>query len=453
MLIQKYILNHSHDANKECAEEASFTKEFSEPMVQLESENVIVLLSHSGNTFNKREILVGCTVKINNTLAEVNEPVTKFIKEPYLSQYNDIFYNRLVKDSKYDIVYIAGCFSIRWSPTDNSLGGSEQAIVNLSQCWAKMGKKVAVYGEVDDINYNGVSYFNWKKLPLEQNFNIVILWRIPGIWASLQFGIKAKYIYLDFHDRASNDYLYDCFNSYKINKIFFKSNYHKSQFQCENSKFPCELGNKFAVIPNGVRNIFLDRKNIEKNRQPYRFVYCSCYTRGLYDILRYIWPIIYQNEPQAELHIYYGMNLIRDEKFKQSIIMLMAQPGVMDHGRQSVDIVYREKCLSTFHLYITNNDFEIDCISVKESLALGTIPLISNFGVFKDMEGIHFDITSPEALANMNITFQNIAQKILKIIKDEKMISSYRQNILEKYNNLHSWETIAKKWLDELPVV
>ena len=35
--------------------------------------------------------------------------------------------------NKYDIVYVAGCFSIKWNPTDKSLGGSEQAIVNLSE--------------------------------------------------------------------------------------------------------------------------------------------------------------------------------------------------------------------------------------------------------------------------------------------------------------------------------
>ena len=176
---KEYLLTNSHDPTKEMAEESSFTKNFSEPLVQLESEHTIIVSSHDGNTFNKRELLVGGTIKINPSLSEVDD-IKKYIKEPYFSRYEKLF----VKPSlnEYDIEYLAGGFSIKWDPRDKSLGGSEQAIVNLVNNWAKKGKKVIVYGEVPEITFENVIYTSWKNFKFENKHNIVILWRLYGLW-------------------------------------------------------------------------------------------------------------------------------------------------------------------------------------------------------------------------------------------------------------------------------
>ena len=63
----------------------------------------------------------------------------------------------------------------------------------------------------------------------------------------------------------------------------------------------------------------------------------------------------------------------------------------MDHGRQSMNMIIREKYLSTFHIYLNNCIGEIDCISIKESLITGCIPIISRFGVFKERHGIQYE--------------------------------------------------------------
>lgn len=65
--------------------------------------------------------------------------ILKYIKEPYYSKYKQLFVKP--DKSEYDIIYFAGGFSIKWDPRDMSLGGSEQAIVNLVNNWVKMGKK------------------------------------------------------------------------------------------------------------------------------------------------------------------------------------------------------------------------------------------------------------------------------------------------------------------------
>ena len=151
------------------------------------------------------------------------------------------------------------------------------------------------------------------------------------------------------------------------------------------------MNNKIIIIPNGIR---VNKFNVQPDnteRNPYRFCYCSCYTRGLDKIISVLWNIIYNYEPRAELHVYYGMTGINDENYKNYLLKLLAQPGVMDHGRQPVEMIIREKYLSTYHFYITNSETEIDCISIRESLLTGCIPIISKFGVFQNRHGIQYN--------------------------------------------------------------
>jgi hypothetical protein len=150
------------------------------------------------------------------------------------------------------------------------------------------------------------------------------------------------------------------------------------------------------------------------------------------------------------------MNNIKDENLKKMFSQLLSQPGVMDHGRQPLDIISREKHLSSFQLYVTNTPIEIDCISIRESLAAGCIPLISNFGVFKDREGIHFDLDYEDMkifktdLNDNDIkNFQSIAVKILQLLRQEFKIADYRQKI-KKSSLLIDWKETAEKWLKQL---
>ena len=55
------------------------------------------------------------------------------------------------------------------------LGGSEQAVVNLSKEWANSGLKVAVYGNFkQDYNHNNVLYTNWMKLDTNKKIKNLI---------------------------------------------------------------------------------------------------------------------------------------------------------------------------------------------------------------------------------------------------------------------------------------
>ena len=440
---KKYLENHKHDDSKDTGEEPSFTNDFKEPLIQLEAAKTVVQSSHTSNTYNKREIINAGIIKVNPSVVEVSIPITDMIKEPFFSRYNSIFVDS--KKSKYDIAYFAGGFSIKWDPTSKSLGGSEHAVVQLCESWVKLGKKVVVYGNTQDVSQNGVDYFDWKKFPFNESFDIVVLWRTYGMVSALPFNLKANYVWLDLHDGNYPKELKEMWYRYgtKINKVFFKSEFQRELFERElRIKIQPE---RYTVIPNGIRiDEFSNNKELVQ-RNPFRFCYCSCYTRGLLLILQNLWPIIIKAEPRAELHVYYGMDLVADKEFRNAMTLLLGSPGVMDHGRQPMDLIIREKYLSNFHLYLSKEESEIDCITIRESLITGAIPLISNFGIFKEREGIHFDFQY-----NNPSSYATVAVNIIELMRRPMIQLDAIRGSLKESKTIVSWLDISKKWLENL---
>jgi hypothetical protein len=441
---KEYLKNHQHESGLDMSEEKSFTNNFTEPMVQLISKKCIIVSSHDFNTFNKREICIGGSYGINPTLYEVTDhPITSYIDPKIFNNMKSLFYHE--EESEYDIVYYTGGFGKPWSPTDKSLGGSEQAIVNLCENWVLKGLKVAVYADIlnnnkKELTHNNVDYKNWKTLPFNHRFKTIILWRANGFFSGAPFDLKAKNIYWDLHDNfADQDQLITCYKKYgsKITKILFKSEYHVKAF---NDYFKVSLSkDKYVVIPNGILVDKFSNNWDNVKRNPYRFCYVSYYTRGLMHIIPNIWYIIKQIEPRAELHLYYGMEMFNDENLKNQLKILTGCPGVIDHGRQSIEMIVREKYMSSFQLYVTNTISEIDCISIRESLVAGCIPLISNFGVFAEREGIHFDL-----IDNDPNNMKDIAINIVNLLQDQKKIDVLR-NVFKKSQTIMDWSMIADK--------
>jgi glycosyltransferase involved in cell wall biosynthesis len=436
---KEYLLNHRYDDTKTFAEEPSFTNNFTEPMIQLDSNKTIIVSSHTINTFNKRYILVVALMGLNPQIA----PMEKTVPNKYYLAYRSLF--RKEEIVLHDIVYMCGCTSIDWKPDDSSLGGSEQAVVHLTSEWVKQGKKVAVYGKVPETQHNGVDYFPFSAFPYDGKFNVLVIWRLFGIASVMHTNISANKILWDLHDNPTSvqniGKIYELYKS-KITSVMFKSEYHQNEFDTALAKENV-IPNKstYMIVPNGIRLDIFEQNPDNVQRNKYRFCYCSCYTRGLLGILKYIWPVIYAAEPRAELHVYYGMNGVKDEQFKNDMIRLLATPGVMDHGRQGSDMINREKHMSTFQLYVTNSTSEIDCISVRESLVAGCIPVISTFGVFKNRDGIRFPITNDQE-------YLSIGHKLALILKNktDDNLQAIR-DILIKSKTIVSWKDVATEWM------
>jgi hypothetical protein len=389
-----------------------------------------------------RRPIIGCIlgIKVEHLeLSNINVP------QNYMELYKEYFI--LNETIPYDIAYFTGGHTILWDPCDRALGGSEQAVVLLSESWARNNIRVIVYGNFkEEKTVNGVKYSYWYNFPYEKKIKTLIVWRHCGLLLMLTFLIRSNIsnMIIDFHDNFSytmgqmdKNKLQEFLNS--ANHINVKSNYHKQSLL---EFFNNNITTNINVIMNGIRiNSFKDSMSKYCIRNPYRFCYCSSYDRGLEIILTKIWPHIYRMNNMAELHVYYGMEHL-DTNSKEKIRLLLGQEGVMDHGRQPLETIIKEKYMSTFHLYLNNSIAEIDCISIRESLVTGCIPIISNYGVFKERHGLVYNFNS----SNDNI-LEAIAQDIVKKMGDDNFIET-SQNELKKSDTIISWEQVATVWTD-----
>lgn len=437
---KEYLSNHSYDENVHNSEEESFTKLFTIPMIQLDSDKTILQFSHDANTYNKKRIiLANYHLHPNHQyISEINTSIEKFIDDNEIyTDYENIF-DELSEPQKstYDIVYYCG-ISMPWSPLQKDLGGSEQAVKHLSKEWVKTGKKVAVYGNLSWYgNVDGVDYIEYVNFRFWDEYDTLILWRLFGTYPFITQNILANKLFVDIHDNIPEHYQLLLQNKHKITSWMIKS-----EFQGEfiDAMLGQKIPNK-VIIPNGIR---IDDFSVptKESRNSYRMCYCSCYTRGLYRILKNIWPVIYKLEPRAELHIYYGMDLVTDQKFKDEMEKLLSQPGVMDHGRQPIEIINREKHMSTFHLYYTDSLAELDCISIRESLVARCIPIISNINLFKHRDGIQINWLPDTPDFNYQV-----ACAIIEQMHNPKLCDEIRET-LSKSKTIISWEQCANIWL------
>ena len=436
------------------SEEKVFLNNYRYNMIQLDTKDSLLHLSHNLNTINKRHYFE--SAYINNIKNMTNlykifnrKNLNNLIPDDIYQEYLKIClpYKRHSIYSKYDIVYYCGLLTIEWDPNNKKLGGSEQAVLHLSKYWASKGFKVAVYLKTqNECNINNVDFISADKFKASLKYKNIIIWRDCGFKFIVQSNIHIDNLYLDLHD-TQPPYLLEKYY-HKIDKIFTKSKFHKyaTLNMSINEK---KLEKKIVNIMNGIRinNFKINKKNVQRNK--YRFCYTSCYTRGLLPILEHFFPVLKKIIPEVELHIYYGFPKNKkhkklNEKLKKLINEL---DGVYEHGRVGMEEIIEEKYKSNFHLYITNTFAETDCIAIRESLITNCIPIISTSTVFYERDGIKFNLNDKDPNS-----YIQIAIRISQIIKDTKYCDEIR-NKLKFSSTIKSWDEIGYKWLNEMNLV
>lgn len=122
------------------------------------------------------------------------------------------------------------------------IGGSESAVIYLSEEWVKSGKKVIVFCDTPNTTLiNGVLYVPYYLINWADEFSTIIFWRSPHL---LDIPIKAKNIFYDAHDIESMDN-WNKARVDKVSKVFFKSKWHRKNL-------PQIPESKAVVISNGV---------------------------------------------------------------------------------------------------------------------------------------------------------------------------------------------------------
>jgi hypothetical protein len=135
------------------------------------------------------------------------------------------------------------------------------------------------------------------------------------------------------------------------------------------------------------------------------------------------------------------MNRLAKTPLGHRLLKLFKQPGVEEHGRVNLEEIAKQKATSGFHLYVSNSPTEIDCISVRESLLCGSIPVLGNDYVFNERDGIHVTGSTEKPS-----TYKRAASVILNSINKGTSFLEEKRKELKKSKTIVSWETIAKLW-------
>ena len=478
---QGYARKHRYDTSKEWAEEASFLDNYRAPLRQLDPARSCVHIIHDNNTFSKIPSMCRAAMGAHSNWTHVpgglaalrNELGDAVDSEEAAGLLGEVCgATRAARDRggtepEADVVVYCGCvITPPWDPTSTCLGGSEQSVVGLATAWAKAGRSVVVYSNFDFLLQphpahmagagRNLSRFVTEKARLEGaeiggvrwkhsvtfdflgSYRNLVLWRLDGTGPALALGVQATNLITDVHDncepqvRAALAAAGGGAWSPRVDHARAAGGQAAAQ----------AVESVVQVVPNGI-TVPLPNQPVAP-RNPYSFVYSSCYTRGLLPLLCWTWPAIFAKEPRAELHVYYGMGSIRDQTFRQNLIMALAQPGVMDHGRQPREEVARMKSQSAFHLYWTETKSETDCMAVRESLAFGCIPLLRPQNVFLEREGLFWE---PPAGLQVEEQYKQLADWVL-----QTMDAGAKGHLDEKRSQLSSssllvgWEEVAARW-------
>ncbi|MCX8158643.1 MAG: tetratricopeptide repeat protein, partial [Candidatus Diapherotrites archaeon] len=177
--------------------------------------------------------------KEEGKIIDIYKTLPKEIKELEFAVYykNKYTYRKWKTD---EICYYIGQHFEVWSPDSlkTGIGGSETAVIKLSNEWQKQGYQVVVYGGVIKPKvYNGVLWLPYFYFNPRDDFNIFIQWRS----SSLAGKIKCKKFLVDLHDLYSPLSIdWD-----RIDYVMVKSQFHRNL-----AKHIPDY--KFKIISNGV---------------------------------------------------------------------------------------------------------------------------------------------------------------------------------------------------------
>lgn len=347
---------------------------------------------------------------------------------------------------KNEISILCGFAYEKWSPKsiETGLGGSEEAVVYLSEELTKLGWKVTVYGnpQEDAGNYNGVEYKMWHDINIKDEFNVLVLWRSIGF---VDFNPKAKYKLLWMHDVPNNpDFTEERVS--RVDKIAVLSDFHKTLFRMTKGAGVFEKipDYKFFRTANGIPPITGEWKG-----NPHRIIYASSLDRGLIYLLQH-WQEVRAEVSDAELHIFYGFEIYdvihknnpERKKFKDYLLSLMKQDGIVYHGRVGHKELNEEYAKSGIWAYPTNFE-EISCISAMKAQALGAIPVVTDYAALQETvrNGLRVDadITTPEGQSAF-------VKGLIHLLQDSNRQNEIRPDMVKWARNYFSWASVAEQW-------
>jgi glycosyltransferase involved in cell wall biosynthesis len=274
------------------------------------------------------------------------------------------------------------------NPWTKGIGGSETAHIELAERFAKNGHDVISYAPIETKKYQVPECSSWVEIDWVPYLDVEIgknenwlIFRDPAFFDK-DLPKENQYLFI----AQDCDYNWTEERLAKVNKYITLCTTHT---QYTLAKYP-QLEGRVFQSTNGIRTNFIRKVLARKStvRSPNKLMYASSPDRGLLLILQQ-WFRIRERCPEAELHVFYGLDNVDSilQKFgpqdhliqlKKNIEPLLNQDGIVWRGRVGQEKLYEEWATANVFWYSTDWP-ETSCISVMEAQALGAIPVTNKY--------------------------------------------------------------------------
>lgn len=350
-----------------------------------------------------------------------------------------------------DIAYYCGETAFEWNPElfkTKGFGGSEEAVINLSKEWAKMGYNVTVYNScgVQPMSVDGVTYKPWWMFNHKDKWDYFISWRSVKL---ADYDLNVGKHLIDVHDAISEGEFTEK-RLKRIDKIMVKTKAHRALFP----NIPDE---KFAIIPNGMDFGLFDQ-DVKKDR--YMLVNTSSPDRSM-DVLPKLFKEVKKRVPQARLKWAYGWDNFdkwyatdkRMMDWKEKIVAEMKDAGIEDMGR-----LPQKECAKLYLegsiLAYPSDFYEIDCITVKKAAACGCVPVTTDFAAMNESNPHGIRVHSKTTIKDWSQPYQiGFGTKDDKAQRDwvnevVTLLTCERLHLgeMQTWTRQFEWDKIAARW-------
>lgn len=317
---------------------------------------------------------------------------------------------------------------------EKGLGGSETACVEMATHLKKLtNRPVFVFNPREDnyVDEHGVEYkpsiaafgYFQKYKPA-----IHIMWR-----HSVKMTDAPSFVWC--HDLITNG----AENGANYDKMLCLSEFHKN-FVRGSQGIPED---KILLTRNGVEPKRFE--NLQIKKQYGKVIWPSSPDRGLeYAIL--IMDRVRKAIPQAELHVFYGMdNLYKfglEKKADELKEMMSTRPWVINHGNVDQKTLAQEFASSEVWLYPANF-IESFCIVALESILAKCWPIVRKMGALPNtLRAFEF-----KGMANvLDLSLEESDREIWAAHVINAILEQKWQRI-EARPEAYSWESVAKEWV------
>lgn len=416
---------------------------------QLEMKRAI--LDHELGEINEVDTYIEKAKEIKNLpklKAYIESLPLKIQMHPKMCFFRNIHFIKTESSGK-DLVYYCSYTTKEWSPKTTAVGGSEEAVINLSRELSKLGWNVTVYNNCgkDAGTYDGVTYKPFWDYNVRDKQDVTIYWRHPRF---VDYHENGGRIFVDMHDVLPPGE----FNEErlgKIEKIFVKSKAHRDLF-------PNVPSGMFQVITNGVE---LSQFKVKVKKDPYLVLNTSSADRHLEATLDVFEELI-KREPEKpwKLAWYYGWGVFDDVHAENKEMMdwkatqmarfdALKALGRAEGGKMIQHTEIAKKYLEAGVFIYPTQFMEIDCISARKAQIAGCKVVTSDFGALKETVQYGFKVHTEGEKWGKEATFGdgNTGTYVDAILSKDDLFDKAE---IAEWSQQFSWENIAKKWNEHL---